>query len=440
MTLNIASHFKTHALQNPDQLMVQSGDQQLTFEQFWSASQRLATAMKSLGVRTGDRVVIAQPNRVEAIVSQTAVLILGGIAIPIEPATPSDKVQEILTHSRAIGLIANYDIWSEHLAVLRQIRTCLIHIVHEAGEQNLMWESVWRWEDLVMFTDGNIDIEWTQPHDTAVLFFRPNKSGQLTAIPLSHINLHFLATRLTSQVWQLAPGDQLLSSPDSNFQFARLLPLIGAVAGASTTMIEEHSKPADVLALISRQKINFAIFDGPLSRYMLLNMPSEPANFAQLHASFIGSGNFSHQFVTELINRYGVSISIGFAMQDTVPLTFTAVDASLNDLRSYGQPLMGSEIEIRGQNGGRAAPYHGGSIYARGPQLNAEWELMASGSERRTGWIDTGHLGYLNEAGQLFLTHGKPDDAIMDSTPSRAAENMPEFLQPKAWAASVYGR
>lgn len=438
MTLNIASHFKTRALHEPDEQMLRSGDQKLTYGQFWSAAERLASAMKSLGVRPGDRVVIAQPNRAEAVVSLVATLLMGGTAVPVEPDLSSENLREIMTQTRAIALVAEYKIWSEHLAVVRQNRSCLIHIVENAGEQNLMWESVWRWEDLVMFTDNDTDLAWTQPQDNAITIFQKDEKGRLVNVSFSHLNLHYLATRLTGYVWRLSPSDHLLSSPSTNFALARLMPLFGAIAGTPITLAETD-EPAKILNTIIQQQITLAIFDARLGRHMLLNMPAEPANFSELQIAFVGTEKISHQLVSGLIDRYSVNVSIGFALMNTVPLTFTDFHAPEDDLRSYGRPLLGTDVEIRTADGHRSTPYHAGWVYARGPQINADMALDPAASDQKNGWINTHHFGYINEDGSLFLVHSSRNSATKLSPPEHEGK-LPEFLRPKAWAASVYGR
>ncbi|MDJ0757563.1 MAG: AMP-binding protein [Ardenticatenaceae bacterium] len=437
MTLNIASHFEAQADQNPDQIFLQADHQTLTYKKIWTAARRLATSLKSLGVHPGDRVIILQANDGTSTISLLGTLFLGAVAVPLQADSSADDLTQVLIQTRAVALITNHDHWHRMWESVRKVRSCQIQIVHGAIASDLKWDSVWRWEDLVVFSEEKIDLFRTMPEDNALFIYYRDESNRLRGIPLTHLNLHYVATQLSNQQWQIQEGDRLLADPSSNFTFSQLLFFVGAAAGATVICLDQPT-PGDVFHAIRHQNIQLAIINNALARYCLRHSPS--GDFSHVHISILGAERIPQQMISELKTRFRFKLSTGFTLYNTLPLTLTAADAPNEELRSVGRPLFGTEIEIRDAERQRSNAYISGYIYARGPQLNGDSELSFLEHSRVPDWQNTGLIGYLDEQGLLFLTHEKPENLKTGPLSTPKSNRPVGFASASNITSPVYGR
>jgi acyl-CoA synthetase (AMP-forming)/AMP-acid ligase II len=88
--------------------------------------------------------------------------------------------------------------------------------------------------------------------------------------------------------------------------------------------------------------------------------------------------------------------------------------AQVKRLASVGQPHWQCELKIVDDDGKRLAPGQIGEVCARsGTAMDGYWNNTAATLETvRDGWVHTGDLGYLDEAGYLFLVDRKKDMII----------------------------
>lgn len=437
MTLNIASHFEAQADQNPDQIFLLAGHHTLTYKKIWSAARRLATSLKSLGVRPGDRVIILQAYDGTSAISLLGTLFLGAVAVPLQADSSADDLTQVLIQTRAVALITNHDHWHRLWESVRQIRSCQIQIVHEAIASDLKWDSVWRWEDLVVFCEAKIDLFRTMPEDNALFIYYRDESNRLRGVPLTHLNLHYIATQLPNQQWQIEKGDRLLADPSSNFTFSQLLFFVSAAAGAAVICLDQPA-PSDVFHAIRHQNIKLAIINNALARYCLRHSPTQ--DLSHVHLSILGAERIPQQMISELKTRFRFKLSTGFALYNTLPLTLTAADASNEELRSMGRPLVGTEIDIRDAENQQANPFISGYIYVRGPQLNGDSELSFLEHSRVHDWQNTGLIGYLNEQGLLFLTHENPENLKTGPLSASKGDRPLDFASAPKTASAVFGR
>jgi len=85
------------------------------------------------------------------------------------------------------------------------------------------------------------------------------------------------------------------------------------------------------------------------------------------------------------------------------------VEAGAVELVSCGAPAPGTDLEVRGPDGGLGEG-HVGRIFVRSPSLLREY-FGRPGSPLVDGWLDTGDLGFLRD-GELFVT-GRAKDVIV---------------------------
>ena len=73
----------------------------ISFKMFWDYIDKCASALKSLGVKSGDVVSILMPNTPEAVISFFAVNKIGAISNMIHPLSAEEEVKEYIVKTKS---------------------------------------------------------------------------------------------------------------------------------------------------------------------------------------------------------------------------------------------------------------------------------------------------------------------------------------------------
>src|SRR5579864_4871680 len=81
----------------------------ITYRELDERSNQLAHLLRQRGVQKGDRVGLFFPKCVESIISMLGVLKAGGVYVPLDPQSPSDRVAYIIGNCGIRILITTAD-------------------------------------------------------------------------------------------------------------------------------------------------------------------------------------------------------------------------------------------------------------------------------------------------------------------------------------------
>src|ERR671911_3151663 len=88
---------------------VVDGELRLTYEQFFQRCDRWSNALRSLGVKQGDRVAYIAPNTHAMLESFYAVPQLGAVLVPLNYRLIADDFEYLINHSGARVVCAHSD-------------------------------------------------------------------------------------------------------------------------------------------------------------------------------------------------------------------------------------------------------------------------------------------------------------------------------------------
>src|SRR5579884_2601019 len=107
---------------------------ELTYAQLEEAARRAAAYLRTQGVGQGDRVLLWGPNRPEWVVAFFGVLLLGGVAVPLDLHSREELLCEIERQTAPVHMVAGKEqlasLTGEHVAATsldslrRLIETC----------------------------------------------------------------------------------------------------------------------------------------------------------------------------------------------------------------------------------------------------------------------------------------------------------------------------
>jgi acetyl-CoA synthetase len=220
---NIAEHCCARwARQTPDATAIvyerESGATvRLSYRELQRDANRLAHALRRLGVARGDRVAIVMPQRFETAIAHMAIHQLGAVAMPLSMLFGPDALEYRLNHSEAKLAIVDESA-VDNLVAARALCPGLATVLAVGGAQG---RGDIDWEAALQREEATFESEKTHADDAAVLIYTSGTTGppKGAVIPQRAL-IGNLTGFVASQNWfgfgdpsGPLPGDQVFWSP-----------------------------------------------------------------------------------------------------------------------------------------------------------------------------------------------------------------------------------
>jgi long-chain acyl-CoA synthetase len=408
----------------------------ISYSEFVSQVNALGTYLSSLNL-AGKHVAILSENRYEWIVSYLAA-ICGGVVVPIDRDLPEESILYLLKAGEADAVFYS-DIYEEILAKA--------DITHKICFETNYETSLEKGAQLLAGGDTSFVNAEVDDYKMSALLFTSGTTGFSKGVMLSHKNIVsniFAATTFE----KYEEHETLLSILPYHHAFECTVGLMAALNFGATICINDSLKylrdnmllfapsvmflvPAIINAIHARLLAAEDMFGRPLNKEEVQAI----AFGGRLKAIFSGSAPLN----VDLINKfkdYGINLLQGYGLTETSPVVSTTKFSDINDsnVKSVGQVIPGCSVKIADDNEILVKGENVMLGYYKNPEATAE--VMTE-----DGWFKTGDLGYLDDAGFLFI-NGRKKNLIIAS----GGENVyPEEIEQHLYAiegvedALVYG-
>jgi long-chain acyl-CoA synthetase len=424
--------FRAAVQRAPKRAVMRYFDGTITYAELDSLSDALAVALAERGVRAGDRVALFLQNVPQFLIGQLAAWKAGAIVVPINPMNRERELAVLLEDSAPTALIASDTAFAgvvgKALArhpVAARIRTSPLDF--QTRNDPRLFASVQRvavdgTEDLVDLTrkyagQKPAHAPAFRASDTAMLVYTSGTTGR----PKGAMNTHGNVT-VTAQVYRdwmgLKEGGAVLGIAP----LFHITGLIGHVALASLLaaplVLAYRFEAGVILDALAETKPQFTI--GAITAFIaLMNHPdAKPDSFASLQQIYSGGASIAPAVLEQFEKKFGKYIRDAYGLTETTsPATVTPrqlrgpVDPESGAL-SVGVPTFNTDIRIGDAKTGATLPAgEAGEILIKGPQIVAGyWNKPEETAKAiKDGWLATGDIGIMNEAGWIFVVDRKKD-------------------------------
>jgi acyl-CoA synthetase (AMP-forming)/AMP-acid ligase II len=368
----------------------------------------LAGALRaSWGIEAGDRVAILAPNRMEIPVLVLALLRLGAVVVPLNPASSVIDWTYILGHSGARGLCATRDLAAQVPSAARPPFTMVLEDTFDLAPAALPAAGDGFEERLavVLYTSGTtgdpkgvalrqrnlFDNAWSMARQ-----FRLDGTTQLTVLPLYHA--HAFGFGLMSA---LSTGGHLVFTERLEpFTWAHVI----RSESVEVTSVVPTLLPMLLAAGVTYEKV-------PTLRHVLVSSAPLPALVAR---------DFESRTRIPLIQGWGLSEYTNFACcvspyeppEEHAKLMFSW------EVPSVGPALEGTEVRVLDANGIVAGEDARGELLVRGHSTMQGYFNDPMATERTVdgeGWLHTGDEGFfrLHDGRPVFFVTGRLKETII---------------------------
>ena len=412
----------------------------LTYEELRRRVRRLAGYLtRQAGIEPGDTVAIVAENSVDWGVCYLAIVLAGGVAVPVLPDFPDADVRHVM---RDAGVRLAFVSPRQEEKLTEMTRPPALVRIGPTARRHAGSGPPCLEEVLGRDVNGRLEFPPVDRDDLASIIYTSGTSGHSKAVMLSHGNLcsNVLAASSLIGIDEEKGWVFLSILPISHayeFTIGFLLPLLhGALvvyAGKTPTpavlqRLCAKERPMVVcvvpmiLEKIHKKRVKAAIEANGLlrlacrlpfiERRVLRRAGTKIMSFfgGRLRALAIGGAALSTE--TEAFLRHaGLPYIVGYGLTETSPLVaagpFGDPDIALG---SCGKPVPGVEVRI-GSPGADGL----GEIMVRGPNVmkgylgNPELTAMVIDGE---GWFATGDVGYIDAKGNLHV-RGRSKNVIV---------------------------
>ncbi|MFD8983954.1 class I adenylate-forming enzyme family protein [Streptomyces sp. NPDC059564] len=407
------------------------GEQRLTRGEARRRLFSLGHALRRQGLAPGDGVGLFLANRVDSVLVQLAVHLIGCRVVFLPPEPGPGELAALVEQSRARAVVtdplfaqraAAAADRSVHAPVLLSLGPCeqqctdLLALAAQCPSERPDSVPAPGADEAVtvLYTGGTLgrpklaahsyrlydalmDLMDDGPEDSRPALFPtmdPDADRVLAATLLTHGSGH-----LTS-IQALVTGSVLVVLPEFE-------------AGAALTVLRE-------------ERITATMFVPPML-YALLDHPEcVPGALPALRGILVGGAASSPSRLQQVVEVFGPVLSQAYGQSEALGIAaFGAEDLASAApqrpelWRSCGRAISGTEIEIRGEDSATALPVRQvGEVCLRGETVMLGYyeDPQRTAEALHDGWLRTGDMGYLDAEGYLYLVDRAKDIIVTGST------------------------
>jgi acyl-CoA synthetase (AMP-forming)/AMP-acid ligase II len=432
--MNVADHIHRCATLYGDAPAARCGDEVRSFREIEERSNRLAQALRDLGLRHGERVAVWLENSIRCVEIDFALAKAGLVRVSLNPRLTAQEAQYIFQDSGARVLIVG-DSFDTQMAVATKDTPELVLTlrIDETGAGSI--HAATDYEDFLASGSSSPPGCPIAPEDLYCLFYTSGTTGRPKGVMLSHRSILHVSWNLLMEIGPVDIGEKaLLMQPLSHGAGFFVLPQF---MKGGCCVIMRHFDPAEVLRLAAEHSIEMIKLI-PTMLQRILRVPGvEKVRLPKLRALVYGASPMPEEPLKRAIEVFGAGKLVQIYGQSECPVTLTVLHANEHRpdtahperLLSAGRPWSTVEVRVVDDEFRDLAPGGVGEIVLRGPHLmSGYWKRPDLTTEvLREGWLRTKDMGRMDEQGFVYLL-GRKDEMIISGGYNIAPREVEDVL------------
>ena len=437
---------KKIADQYPDNVAFDFMGSPTTYRRLIQQVEQCAKALKTIGVREGDKVTIAMPNCPQAIFMFYAVNLVGGIANMIHPLSAEKEIEFYLNESESVTAITLDQFYDKFENVRQNTKVVNIIIASVKDELSkpikagyMLTEGrkirkipddapVIRWKDFMRLSRACF-YNYAVPRkgdDPAVILYSGGTTGTTKGIVLTNRNFNALGQQVIATNPMFRVGDKMLAAMPLFHGFGLGVCIHTMLSQGGRCILIPRFTAQSYAKQITKYKCNF-IAGVPTLYEALLRLPSmEGADLSCLKGVFSGGDSLSIELKKKFDkflydHKAVIQVREGYGTTETVTACCLTPPHMFKE-GSIGLPFPDTYIKIVKPGTDEELPYgEEGEILLAGPTVMKEYmnhpeetaQTLRTHADGLT-WVYTGDLGTMDKEGFIYF-RGRAKRMIISS-------------------------
>ena len=420
-----------HWYEDEDTEALVQGAQRLTRGEARRQLFRLGHALRGQGLAPGDGVGLFLANRVDSVLVQLAVHLIGCRVVFLPPEPGPGELAALVEQSRARAVVtdplfaqraADAAGRSVHAPALLSLGPCeqpctdLLALAAECPDERPDGVPAPGADEAVtvLYTGGTLG--------------RPKLAAHSHRLYDALVNLVDDAPQnsLPALFPTMNQGtDRVLASTLLTHGSGHLTSIQALVTGCALVVLPEFEAGA-ALTVLREERITATMFVPPMLYAVLDHPECEPGALPALQRIVVGGAATSPSRLQQAVEVFGPVLSQGYGQSEALGITaFGAEDLASEGARrpelwrSCGRAISDVEIEIRGEDSTAALPVRQvGEVCVRGETVMLGYyeDPERTAAALHDGWLRTGDMGYLDAEGYLYLVDRAKDIIVTGAT------------------------
>ncbi|MEW9671056.1 acyl-CoA synthetase [Ammoniphilus sp. 3BR4] len=386
---------------------------EVTYLQLRQESNKFANAMKSLGLKKGDRVIINLPRIPEAYYVYLGALKMGLVVSPgSEMLMPKDLLYR-LEHSKAKAVVCFHDVTDRFNQVKNEVQE-LKYLITVGGE-------VGGWQDyrqLVGSQSDVFDIVPTRSDDLAFLNYTSGTTGNPKGV-VHHHSWAYAHQAVAARLWlDVKENDVVWATAAPGWAKWNWSPFISTLGSGATGLVYQGRFDAKkYLSLLEKYQVNVLCCTPTEYRLMAKVDGLDQYKLPYLRSTVSAGEPLNRQVIDTFKKYFGVLVRDGYGQTENTLLVGTIMDMEIK-VGSMGKPTPGNQVAIIDEEGKPVPPGQVGDIavHRSAPALFKGYlnDPERTAASYRGDWYLTGDQAKMDEEG-YFWFEGRSDDIIISS-------------------------
>jgi fatty-acyl-CoA synthase len=402
------------------------GCRRATFADVARRVDRLAGALRRLGIDDGDRVGTFQWNNQEHLEAYLAIPTMGAVLHTLNIRLFPEQLTYVANHAEDRVVLVDDSLVPLLARVAPDLKTVEHYIVVGGGDASALADAaagadVLRYDDLLAAEGDEFPWPDVDERAAAAMCYTSGTTGNPKGVVYSHRStvLHSMGVNSGGAVG-LNEHDRVLPIVPMFHANAWGLPYAAWFAGAGFVMPDRFLQAEPLAKLIESERPTVAGAVPTIWSDLLRYAGDHSVDMSSFRVVICGGSAVPRTLIERFEDNHGVRIIQGWGMTETSPLAALAhpprgVELGGSEEMDWrartGRVLSGVELRIA-DDAGNAIPWDGeavGEIEVRGPWITASYYLDPAADKFDNGWLRTGDVGCVTENGFIHITDRAKD-------------------------------
>ncbi len=394
------------------------GFRRANFAEVGGRVERLANALRGLGVREGDRVGTFCFNHQEHVEAYLAVPSMGAVLHTLNVRLFPEQLRYVIDHAEDKVVICDAAVAPLLARVVHECPTVERIVTVGEGDVSSLSETI-GYEELLDGAAEGFDWPDLDEHEAAAMCYTSGTTGNPKGVAYTHRSMYLHSLASTSSVaLGIAASDRILVVVPQFHANAWGIPYAGWLAGADLIMPRHFLQAEPLVKIIELERPTFAGAVPTIWNEVLRYAEGHGSDLSSFRAIVCGGSAVPRSLIERFEQLYGVPIIQAWGMTETSPLGAVAIpprgvtgEEAWPYRTKAGRVAFGVEARIVDGEGSVAARdgESVGEIEVRGPWVTGAYYGDDAPDRFHDGWLRTGDVGTVDELGFLAITDRTKD-------------------------------